>query len=513
MRLLFSPLAIAAIALIAIGAALWQLQALSTGLTVTRARSGEIPLTVYRPAGGEPAPAVVVAHGFAGSQQLMQSFATTLARNGYVAVTFDFPGHGRNPKPLTGGLTDAEAMQRDLLATMDQVSLYALTLAGTDGRLAVLGHSMAADIVVRHAQANPAVQGTVAVSLFFPKDEALYPRNLLVIDGALESSMLLDQGRKIIGAANNGGVEPGATYGRFDDGSARRLVFARGVEHIGVLYSRDAMRESVLWLDQVFGRNGSGFVDRRGRWLGLLFLGVITLAWPLCGLLPRLAAPLSVPAAGWGLLLPVALAPALLTPLILWRLPISFLPLLLGDYLMLHFALYGLLTAALLWFLRGRVRPIAPMRTEPLRFTAAAILVTAYSLLAFGLPLDAYVVSFMPGAWRLPLVAALIAGTLPYFLADEWLTRRLAPLRGAYALTKFCFLLSLVIAVALNLEKLFFLVIIVPAILLLFGVYGLFSAWVNQRTGHPLIAAVANAVVFGWFIAVTFPVVSPVVNR
>ena len=56
-------------------------------------------------------------------------------------------------------------------------------------------------------------------------------------------------------------------------------------------------------------------------------------------------------------------------------------------------------------------------------------------------------------------------------------------------------------------EALFFLVIIVPAILLLFGIYGLFSAWVHRRTGHPLPAAMANALVFAWFIAVSFPVV------
>ncbi|WP_300971742.1 alpha/beta fold hydrolase [Thiocapsa sp.] len=44
-------------------------------------------------------PVVVIAHGFAGSRQMMQAYAVTLARNGYLAVTFDFPGHGRNSTP------------------------------------------------------------------------------------------------------------------------------------------------------------------------------------------------------------------------------------------------------------------------------------------------------------------------------------------------------------------------------------------------------------------------------
>jgi hypothetical protein len=104
-------------------------------------------------------------------------------------------------------------------------------------------------------------------------------------------------------------------------------------------------------------------------------------------------------------------------------------------------------------------------------------------------------------------VALLALGILPWFLADEWLTRRLAPMRGAYAFTKACFLFSLVLAIALDLRRLFFLVILVPAILLLFGVYGAFSAWVNRHTGHPLPAAIAHALVFAWFIGMTFPVV------
>jgi len=88
------------------------------------------------------------------------------------------------------------------------------------------------------------------------------------------------------------------------------------------------------------------------------------------------------------------------------------------------------------------------------------------------------------------------------------LTRDASNARGAYAITKICFLLSLVLAIGLNLNKLFFLVIIVPAILAFFVVYGLISSWVYRRTNHPLVGALANAVAFAWAIVVTFPLVS-----
>ncbi len=109
---------------------------------------------------------------------------------------------------------------------------------------------------------------------------------------------------------------------------------------------------------------------------------------------------------------------------------------------------------------------------------------------------------------RIPLLIAVLVGTLSFFLADEWLTRGPGAARGGYPLTKLLFLLSLTIAVALNFKKLFFLMFIIPIILVFFILYGLFSGWVNRQTGNPLVGGVANALAFAWAIAVTFPLLS-----
>ncbi len=95
-----------------------------------------------------------------------------------------------------------------------------------------------------------------------------------------------------------------------------------------------------------------------------------------------------------------------------------------------------------------------------------------------------------------------------HLLSDEWLTRGPGAARGAYAASKVAFVVSLAIAVALDLERLFFLIIIVPVIVLFFVVYGLFSGWTYRRTGHPFVAGIANAVAFAWAIGVTFPLLA-----
>jgi len=495
-------------AALALAVALWRLDASTAPLAVARDRAGAVPVTVFQPRAGERAPVVVVAHGFAGSQQLMQPFAVTLARNGYVAVTFDFPGHGANPEPLPGGLADRAARSAALQRALEAVVAYARALPASDGRVALLGHSMAADVVVRYAQAYPEVAATVAVSPFLAggvtRDS---PRNLLVLVGALEPRGLIDAGRAAVGASDAGEVAPGTTAGRFADGTARRLALARGAEHIGVLYSRDSLTESVEWLNQAFARRSAGFADARGPWLALLYAGLLGLAWALARALPQVApAPRGAALRGRRLAV-VAIAPAVLTPLVLWPLPTGWLPLLLGDYLALHFALYGLLTASALWLV-GRASPRAPV--PPTRRAALAVATgaaSAYLLLGFGLPTDAYLAAFWPPPERLPLAAAMLAGTLPYFLADEWVTRGAGAPPLAYALTKLCFLASLAAAIALNLAELFFLAIIVPAILAFFVVFGLASGWIYRRTLHPLPGAAANALVFAWAIAATFPIV------
>ena len=237
-------------AVLAIMIALWQIDGATTNLTVEHGHLGTIPFTVFKGPVRSSAPVAVICHGFAGSQQMMQPFAVTLARNGYVAVTFDFPGHARNREPLRGGMADPEASARALLAALDAVVAFAHALPGSDGRMALLGHSMASDIVVRYARAHATIKATVAVSLFSREVSASSPRNLLIIDGALEPAFLRDEAYRLIGLAAGGAARERVTYGSFADGTARRLALADGAEHIGVLYSRDSMAEALAWLSE-----------------------------------------------------------------------------------------------------------------------------------------------------------------------------------------------------------------------------------------------------------------------
>jgi hypothetical protein len=506
----FVRLFVAALALLALGAALWQLEAPRRALAVETTQVDGMPVTLYRPAGGSAdAPVVLIAHGFAGSQTLMQPFALTLASNGFLAVTFDFPGHGLNATPMRGGLADQQASHRMLMASMVRMGAYARTLGAAGADYAVLGHSMASDIVVRHGQAEARVRAVVAVSLFAPSIVPgigpASPHNLLIVNGALEPEVLVREARRVVGVAHPGvDLREGVTVGRFADGTARRFELSPKVEHVGVLFSPHTQRAALDWLSQAFARPvpAMPFVDARGGSLALLFAGLLALGWALALLLPRAGVPTTGTAPlPWRSLAGRLLLPAVLAPLALWKVPHDLLPVLLADYLALHFGLFGIL----LWLATRDVGAVAAPRTPVLWVTA--LVVAAFMLMLLALPVDRYVFTLRPDASRLGTLAAVATGAMAYCLAHERLARSPVARRGTGVAARAAYLLSLMIAIALDPGRLFFLAIVVPVILLLFGLVGFLARASWRATGAWEPGALASAATFALFCTATFPLV------
>ena len=102
----------------------------------------------------------------------------------------------------------------------------------------------------------------------------------------------------------------------------------------------------------------------------LLIAAVVALAVPLAALLPRLASPPLGAGLGWRRLWAVLIVPMVATPLLLRVVPTHVLPVLVGDYLAAHFAVYGLITAGCLLMVRSpgaARRPHCPSRPGPTR--------------------------------------------------------------------------------------------------------------------------------------------------
>ncbi len=480
---------------------IWQLETEREGLSIAPlVGTGTTPATLYLHKDGGPAPVIVIAHGFAGSRQLMEPFALVLAQAGYLVASFDFEGHGRNPRPMSGDVSTIEGTTRLLMNEAGRVAAAALAHPRADGRLAYLGHSMASDIVVRQALEAPSTDAVIAISMFSEAVSATDPRNLLVIAGAWEGR-LAEEALKAA-QLSDPDAQPGQILGDPAQGTGRRAVIAPGVEHVSVLYSPTALEAARDWLDASFERESTAPIPWRGGWIMLLLLSTVALAWPLARMLPAHPPAPSAPLTRARVAV-VALAPALATPLILAPFDIRLLPVLVADYLALHLGLYGAITLALLavW---GQLRGQFPARS-----LAIALGVVGFGILVLGGVLDRYVASFVPHAGRLGIIAALALGAVPFMLADGILTQGGRAGFGRVIVVRTAVLASLGLAVALNFEALFFLLIILPVIVLFFLLFGTMSGWVGRRTGQPAAGGLGLGLVLAWALGVSFPMFDP----
>lgn len=473
---------VTALALLLGAWSLWVLETARAGVQITRVDVGQTPVTRYARADAD-GPPVLVAHGFAGSRQIMQAYSLALARAGYVAYAFDFLGHGRNPVPMSGDVTDVGGTTRLLVEQTRSV----LDAIDADGPVALVGHSMATDILVRVADSTPQAEPLVLISAFSQAITPNGPDLTLLVAGQWEPG-LRDFALRMAQQ-----VDPDTAGGETVNGNGitRRMVTAPAADHVAILHSRVALAETVAWLDRAHGRSSAPEMPRTG-WALLGLLGaLVALSLPLARMLRARATPPPPLRAG-----PFALAvivPALVAPLLAVPLNPRALPVLVADYLALHLCLYGLVQLAILWRLGRRPGALMPM---------AAIGLLIWGLGVFGFALDRYGANFWPGAGRGWIIAVLILGAIPFGLADATLAHGSPVWQKIVA--RIGFFASLGGAVALDFQGLFFVLMIVPVILLFFLVFGTMGRFVAARAGATA-PGLALGVILGWALAVSFP--------
>jgi hypothetical protein len=134
-----------------------------------------------------------------------------------------------------------------------------------------------------------------------------------------------------------------------------------------------------------------------------------------------------------------------------------------------------------------------------------ALPIAAFGILVFGGVLDRYVASFWPTPERLTIIGAMALGAIPFMLADSTLTEGgRAPLHRTLAVRTLA-LASLGLAVALDLERLFFLLIILPVILLFFLLFGTAGGWIGRASHRPAAAGLGLGLFLAWALGLTFP--------
>jgi hypothetical protein len=453
------------------------------GLRSTSERAAGVPVEVVRASGGAvKRPAVVVAHGYAGSGRLMRPFAETLARRGYVVALPDLAGHAGNTRPYI----DIGAAERDLAAVVRHMR----GRPDVDpSRLALLGHSMGAAAVVRVGAADPQIAATVAISLGDDEAAALRPgpRRLLLIVGALEPVGLRSVADRALAGTGEG-----------------RVLRVPLVEHVGVLFSDTTHREVAGWIGDAVGNGapeaGPGPKRRVGAGALTLVAALLVVVAALIGAAPRtavrtVAAAGRIGPPGW-IAAGVVVAPVagIAGGLLLGRV----LPAAVTGYLVGYFAAAGATLLAAATMARRRYDP--PARGITPQWTVNAVALALAGGTAVVVPVHVGLTSMAPhGAARWSLIALLALATAALLVGAQRVVR---PPWSVGVLAAVCLPLPLAAVAGLAPG---FIVLITPLVAVLFVVYVLLAVAAWQARLPAWCVVPAGAVVIAWPVAATLP--------
>ncbi|SNX73835.1 serine aminopeptidase S33 family [Cereibacter ovatus] len=479
-------LLIALVAAIAAVVALAMLERARHGITITDLAVGDTPATLYRATDtAGDAPLAVIAHGFGGSRQMMEAMSLTLARAGMAVVAFDFHGQGRSRLPMSPDAFPNEAGSSGTTVQLVRQTLQVIdaaeALPGLRGPAALIGHSMATDILVRVAAQRPGIKSVALISAFSREITPQAPARLLILSGQREGRL------REVALEALAQVTPSPQEGQTvkADGIERRAAVAPWVGHAGVLWSPTTLRELRDWLAP-----GASAVAVTGPWIVVLLTALVALVGPASALLPTARRP--APSVGWRFFLILLAAPALPAALAAVALGESVLGFAGFGRIALFFGVWGAVQLALLAHYRR-----LDWRIDP----AALALLLAGSLL-YALAMDRYAAAFLPTGPRLGLMAVLAAGTVPFMLAHAHLAKGARFWRrGLLAVVP---LIALGGAMAAAPQKLGLSFTVAPVFLLFLLVFGLMGRWVGRRSG-PATVGLGLGIVLAWAIAATTP--------
>lgn len=507
-------LAAAGIVLLLLGAHWIRVAELPKQEIVLTAGGCNTPVTILQPpAEVQPVGSAILIHGLSANRRLMMYLAEDFAGHGFQSYAMDLPGHGDSEDRFSFARAEGCAT----------AAVEALTQAhAIDPKTTILvGHSMGGTIAIRMADRDP-VAATIAISPGPTVAPKRMPTNLLVFSASADLKILKEAAKGLSDLAGGTRTAP-------DDFAQRRafeLQLLPHSTHTSLLSDRRVAHNSEQWamrtlfpdisaetialnLDlATYETFGSGRRRLAGGALG--FIGIL-LIFPLAvSILAKIGGPTSPEVPGLTprvplLLVEVAICAMIGVLLLLVGVPLRFLHLFTGAYLVSLLTVVGLLLLILNF---GFALEYASVKAA--RLMGAVILGLA-TFLALGGWLNWQLTDAWLNAPRWMRFAGILPFLWLYFFAEEVV---LGPVRSRGARAKrfgVFLLLRLEIFLACTLGYYALasgqvLLVILFVYLAIFSILQrLASDALRARTGAATATALFGAILGAWFIASLFP--------
>jgi len=222
------------------------------GLTTQTSDGVIISFNVFEPVTSEELnkKAVIIGHGFMANKEMMKGYAVELAAAGFVAITFDFRGHGQS----TGSLERGNLIE-DVEAILDYIN------DRTDidtNNLAYIGYSMGGgpgNMIVNQSTAFKAFIGVGTSLGNIRRGNSTNPLNVLMIKANFDEVQDLDHLKASVAertGLSTSLIDTNQMYGSFETGNATKIYLDDNSNHLAVAWDTDFTRQARDWIINTF---------------------------------------------------------------------------------------------------------------------------------------------------------------------------------------------------------------------------------------------------------------------
>lgn len=248
------------------------------GLSTQTSDGVTISFNVFEPSsGGLNKPAIIIGHGSMVNKEMVKGYALELAAAGFVAVPFDFRGHGQST------MVEPDNKTKDIIAIKEYLS----TRGDVDmNSLGYIGYSMG-------GLGQELIDSDLSFKCFIGIGTWLYPTlragnstnplNVLMIQAPFDEAVELSGLKESLATRVNIpilSVDSNRIYGSFQEGNASMIYLDDLSNHLLVAWDSDFIREARDWAINSFDLNVKDeafYVNIRGLIFLMQVIGGIAL--------------------------------------------------------------------------------------------------------------------------------------------------------------------------------------------------------------------------------------------
>jgi len=222
------------------------------GRTVKTSDGETISFNVLEPKrGGSNKKAVIIGHGIMSNKEMMKGYAIELAAAGFVAIPFDFRGHGQS-----SGELDRDRLIIDVQAILSYVNSRADI---NSSALGYLGFSMGGFPGIEIVNQSTNFKCFVGAGTRLPTNVRLgnysEPLNILMILGRYDEIITIEELKE--GLSDRVGlpsadIDVNKLYGSFQDGNASMIYLDDTTNHVLGIWDPDFIREARNFIMNTF---------------------------------------------------------------------------------------------------------------------------------------------------------------------------------------------------------------------------------------------------------------------